>query len=480
MHAFNMALSNKRNLLSELGPEATAELVSLASGACKLSRRSHVCIRDLALFCGQLDISYTNFLLFSPQDKAHFDFMAEELERAAQELSQFEGHIPSTLFQKNHPRAPQGELASQSTETPAASRASSPQQDLRPTAEPMDIHSSAKRGAQLPEARQDQESETLEEPQAKYSKAAGKGNLTPQQPNPPASEERDRSQTRQRTDNRRSQDRAYPDSSSDQRRGQGQDKWWQRNWNRDKSDKDSKEVQDLKALVKDLSRLVLRQSDALSYLQLDVGFMLFLKTTMTPHLEKEPEAAVDWTIVPNLYKVATKWHTDKEKAPDTLVTTLRTTLFYCTISTLLDRVTDMSQKPQDLERLRTLGIMEGNTFLYLKWNQDTKKHDKAEREHPTLEQILQWLETIKKSLAFPKVIMRFHALRRMTPQMSAEVVPFTLEIHNRCQEAQVVYQLLERMCFSSLWHLVGGTMRPSKLGRGPLEKSIEESARRLG
>ena len=141
MHAFNMALSNKRNLLSELGPEATAELVSLASGACKLSRRSHVCIRDLALFCGQLDISYTNFLLFSPQDKAHFDFMAEELERAAQELSQFEGHIPSTLFQKNHPRAPQGELASQSTETPAASRASSPQQDLRPTAEPMDTHS---------------------------------------------------------------------------------------------------------------------------------------------------------------------------------------------------------------------------------------------------------------------------------------------------------------------------------------------------
>ena len=100
-----------------------------------------MCIRDLALFCGQLDISYTNFLLFSPQDKAHFDFMAEELERAAQELSQFEGHIPSTLFQENHPRAPQGELASQSTETPAASRASSPQQDLRPTAEPMDTHS---------------------------------------------------------------------------------------------------------------------------------------------------------------------------------------------------------------------------------------------------------------------------------------------------------------------------------------------------
>ena len=52
--------------------------------------------------------------------------------------------------------------------------------------------------------------------------------------------------------------------------------------------------------------------------ELYVGFMLFLKTSMTPCLENEPEAAVDRTIVPNLYKVATKWHFDEEKAPDTL------------------------------------------------------------------------------------------------------------------------------------------------------------------
>ena len=44
----------------------------------------------------------------------------------------------------------------------------------------------------------------------------------------------------------------------------------------------------------------------------------------------------------------------------------------------------------------------------------------------------------------------------------------------------MVYQLLERMSFSPLWHLAGGTMRPSKLGRGPLEKAIEESTRCLG
>ena len=83
-----------------------------------------------------------------------------------------------------------------------------------------------------------------------------------------------------------------------------------------------------------------------------------------------------------------------------MVTTLRTTLFYCTISTLLDRIMDTSQKPQDLERLHTLGIMEGNTFLYLKWNQHTKKH--AEREHPTLEQVQQWLERSRSRSPSPR------------------------------------------------------------------------------
>ena len=63
--------------------------------------------------------------------------------------------------------------------------------------------------------------------------------------------------------------------------------------------------------------------------------------------------------------------------------------------------------------------------------------------------------------------------------MNAEVVPFTLEIHNRNQEAQLTYQAFERLCDCSLWHLIGGTLRMAKLGRGPLEKSIEAAAKRL-
>ena len=135
------------------------------------------------------------------------------------------------------------------------------------------------------------EDEKSEEPQTKNSKAAGKGNLAPRRATLQQAKQGTevRQGSEQITAAARTGHFPVPPPSSVEART----KWWQRDWDKDKSDKDSKEVQDLKALVKDLSRLVLRQSDAVSY---HVGFMLFLKTSMTPCLENEPEAAVDRTI----------------------------------------------------------------------------------------------------------------------------------------------------------------------------------------
>ena len=118
----------------------------------------------------------------------------------------------------------------------------------------------------------------------------------------------------------------------------------------------------MKELLREMSRLVLRQSDSLNYLQLDVGFMLFLRTTMKPTVADDPTAAMDWTIVPDLYKAATQWHKDKTDKPENIVTTL----MYCVITTLLERVESTINKPQDQERLRKLGILEENTFLFLR------------------------------------------------------------------------------------------------------------------
>ena len=73
----------------------------------------------------------------------------------------------------------------------------------------------------------------------------------------------------------------------------------------------------------------------------------------------------------------------------------------------------------------------------------------------------EYLAQIKQNLLFPKVILRFHALRRLTATMTADIVPFTLEIHKRCQEAHLTYIAMERLSFNAVWHLVGATVCPS-------------------
>ena len=72
------------------------------------------------------------------------------------------------------------------------------------------------------------------------------------------------------------------------------------------------ELAEFKDLLRDLTRLVLRQADALSYMQLDVGYMLFLKTRFRLKL-LDGTAAPEWAIVSNLFTVAQAWNRKKSE-----------------------------------------------------------------------------------------------------------------------------------------------------------------------
>ena len=159
--------------------------------------------------------------------------------------------------------------------------------------------------------------------------------------------------------------------------------------------------------------------------------------------------------------------------------TLRNTLLHCLVTTLVERVENAISKPEHMAHLRTMGLVQDDTFVYLRWNQETKAHERSPQDPIEIATALECLKTVLRHLIFPRVLMRFHALRKLAQDMNAEVVPFTLEIHNRNQEAQLTYQAFERLCHCSLWHLIGGTLRMAKLGRGPLEKSLETAARKL-
>eukprot|EP00439_Symbiodinium_sp_Y106_P087397 s60_g49.t1 len=90
--------------------------------------------------------------------------------------------------------------------------------------------------------------------------------------------------------------------------GRRSDPWWRK----DPNYMTPQELAEFKDLLRDLTRLVLRQADALSYMQLDVGYMLFLKTRFRLKL-LDGTAAPEWAIVSNLFTVAQAWNRKKSE-----------------------------------------------------------------------------------------------------------------------------------------------------------------------
>ena len=74
---------------------------------------------------------------------------------------------------------------------------------------------------------------------------------------------------------------------------------------------------------------------------------------------------------------------------------------------------------------------------------------------------------------FPNVVGRFHAMRKMADNLDGTIIPFSLVAQNRTAESHQLYTLMGRLARNSIWHLIGGTMRPSKPGRSPLARHIE-------
>ena len=81
--------------------------------------------------------------------------------------------------------------------------------------------------------------------------------------------------------------------------------------------------------------------------------------------------------------------------------------------------------------------------------------------------LVEYLRTALHLLCFPNVVGRFHPLRRMTANLGADVLPFTLQIQNRNAESQKMHMIMDRLARNACWHLVACTMRQSRLGRSP-------------
>ena len=238
-------------------------------------------------------------------------------------------------------------------------------------------------------------------------------------------------------------------------------------WGRDRHDRDrdrEQEMEELREMIRHLARLALRLEDAMSICNLDNEFILFFQTGANP-----------WSITTPLFTTATEWKAKKESNPESLSQPLRSVLFYCVWASLLTQLRKM-EEPSEEEFINTVkgrGLTEDNSWLYLKWNNQTRKHEKDAQdplEHVTAVQLVQQIMML---CTYPDTLGRFHALRPLTSNLSSDVIPFLLTLQNRTQESHQLYTCVRRLCRNSCTHLVGMTLRPSRLGRSPLAQQID-------
>ncbi|OLP76747.1 Structural maintenance of chromosomes protein 1 [Symbiodinium microadriaticum] len=252
--------------------------------------------------------------------------------------------------------------------------------------------------------------------------------------------------------------------------GRGQ---WNRNWSK-QAPQQARNNRDADGALRDLvtavARLSLRHEDQHAIVGLDLDFMFFLQSSKSGNSRSVTDA---------LFKTAQDWDRQKSEEPNTLTQPMRNVLLYCLLSTLLERVEALETDAEMLQQVKKQGLVIGEAYPYLRWDHAQRKHVPAQQEPLGHKEAVELIKMALRLTAFPGVIGRFHAIRSRVEKSPAEVIPFSLQVQNRSQESQQMWICMNRLSRCSCWHLVAGSLRPGKLGRGPLAKTIERLIQEL-
>ena len=221
-------------------------------------------------------------------------------------------------------------------------------------------------------------------------------------------------------------------------------------------------------LVQLMARLCLRHEDALSALQLDTSFVLFVQT---------PTGDSTLSIVPSLFAAAAAWKKAKEERG--VSAPLRSVLLQMMIEILRKRVGEIkalapeSENYKKLLALQTLDVK--GCFPYLMWNQSTEKLIvDSSRPALTLDEVFGILSTISKGMEDTRTITKFHSARPLSQEVKGQILPFFLSVSLRTEPAALTHAAFMRLSGNAVLTLVAVRLRPETLKRSQLAEQISK------
>ena len=224
---------------------------------------------------------------------------------------------------------------------------------------------------------------------------------------------------------------------------------------------------DIEGMMWMLGRLLLRHEDQMGIDKTENNVMFFKKDSAL-------------SLVPTFVKKAEHWHSLKEQKQakmDELALPLRTFLFHSMLEALLLRLKETAQSQDQLGTAMTLQVFlpkEDNQDLlipFLKFDPETKALTPlSDRQATTVTEMINKVQELQKLCLCQLAVLRFHSTQKLQGPLQGPTVPFLLQIASRTPEAT------RSMTQSAVWQLVGGSLRPERMGRSAL---AAELAKRL-
>ena len=220
-----------------------------------------------------------------------------------------------------------------------------------------------------------------------------------------------------------------------------------------------------------MSKLLLRHEDQMGVERSENQFIMFFK--------RESQVS----LVQLFIRKSQHWHELKDQKSGELSLSLRSFLFQTLVMELIKRLRAVSETPDKQAQARQLQVFlpkkeesEEPLIPFLVFNQEGRRLEPRGDSQPIpLARMLEVLTEMQKQALSPQSVLRFHATQKLSGPLRGPTVPFILQIGHRTESAALLHRHLLSLTHSSIWQLVGGSLRTERMGRSAL--AIELSKR---
>ncbi|CAE7385104.1 unnamed protein product, partial [Symbiodinium sp. CCMP2456] len=218
--------------------------------------------------------------------------------------------------------------------------------------------------------------------------------------------------------------------------------------------------------LKNVAKMLMRHESEMRLLRQDTTWMLFMDTSEHGLLKLIQEKAAQWQELYQQKKVTSS---------------LRVILLICIFQELAQRLDNLLQDQQKLDKIHTVGwLVEGEQavnpkWVYQQWSPEKQTVELSTQAPISYSLAREAIQCVINNVGGPGVLLRFRSTRPMTEQISGEVLPFALVLSMRGNLAMQVHQAMGLLTGNACLKVAGLRIRPDRGQQSKLARALEDS-----